>query len=158
MKLFEINARMRELMETVDDDGLITTEAMDELVALQVDGQEKVEDVACYIKELRAEATAVKAEADVLAKRAKAAANRADGLENYLAAQMDQMGMDKYSSPRVALSYRTSKAVEADVGLLPPIYVKVKTEPDKVALAAVLKAGNKVPGAYLVERRRLNIK
>ena len=50
------------------------------LTALSMEREAKLENVACWIKNLRAEAAAIKAEKDALAKREKAAAKKAEDL------------------------------------------------------------------------------
>lgn len=53
------------------------------------------------------------------------------------------------------LAVRKSESVEVDdPEALPPAFVRTKTEPDKAAIKAALKAGDKVPGARLVENEK----
>ena len=159
MKIYEINEQLRQLLETNNEDGLIESETFDQIIAFQADRGEKLEWLGLHVKELRAEAQAIKAEADVLYKRATSANKRADGIENYLTFVMTDAQLDKFQTNRLALSFRNSKAVEiVSEALIPKDYFRIKREPDKVALSADLKDGKDIPGATLVERRRLQVK
>lgn len=159
MKIYEINEELRRLLETTNEDGLIEPEAFDRIIELQATRGDKMEWLGLHVKELRAEAQAVKAEADALYKRATSASKRADGIENYLTFLMTDGELDKFQTNRLTLSFRSSKAVEVtSEALIPKEYFRIKREPDKVALSADLKAGKEIPGAALVERRRIQVK
>lgn len=156
MKLYDIDIEIRNLLSQANDDGEISDDVADRLTELAIAREAKIEGAACFVKELDAEAVAIRNEEKALADRRKALESKAEHITNWLDYVL---GGEKFSTPRVALSYRSSKAVEVtDVTLLPADYVRTKIEPDKVALAADLKAGQAIPGAYLIERRRLQIK
>ena len=72
--LYEID---NEILSCVD---LETGEVIDteKLDALQMEREKKVEAVACWVKDLKAEAEAIKAEKQILADRQKAAENKAE--------------------------------------------------------------------------------
>ena len=110
------------------------------------------------MKDLLAEAEAIKAEEQALAKRRKQAENKADWLKRYVAQALEG---EKFKTPRVAISYRTSEAVEIlDEDLIPEEFLMIKTEykPDKKAIKDELKVGGEVEGAVLVKRTSLQIK
>ena len=91
--LYEID---QEILACVDQD---TGEILDtaKLDALQMEREKKLEGVALWVKDLKAEAAAVKEEADKLSARKKALDNKIDGLKNWL---LYALGGDKLKTPR----------------------------------------------------------
>ena len=157
MTLYEINS---ELLNLIDEE---TGEVLDyeKFVELNLARDEKIENIGLWIKDLKAEASALKAEKDALAKRQKTAENKAERLTNYL--QMMLEG-EKFKTPRLSVSYRTSKAVEVDNEFLSwamangEQYLRYKEpEVDKTAVKEALEKGE-VPHAALVERVSVTIK
>ncbi len=124
---------------------------------LQGERDEKIEGIALAIKEARAEAVALKAEKDSLAKREKAAKNKADSLAGYLDGYLCGK---KFKTAKVAISYRKSEAVDiAEDAVLPPAFLIPQPDKvDKVGIKKALKAGEVIAGAKLVEHNNLMIK
>ena len=58
---------------------------IDKLNELELERDAKIENVACWIKELKAEAEAIKAEKLALAERQRVAENKAESLKKWLA-------------------------------------------------------------------------
>lgn len=150
--------------ETVSQDGLpiSETEALGWLEsALQrIEGERdhKAVNIACFIKNLRAEAEALKAEKLRLAKRQSAAERTAERLQTYLEQWLP--AGTKIKDARAALSWRRSEFVEltAEAAELPDDYVRVKREPDLTAIKTALKEGQSLPFARLGERQTLQVK
>ena len=84
MNLYEINA---EIMACVDEETgeIIDTAKLDQL---RMTFGEKVEGIALYIKNLAAEAAAIKAEKDKLGERQRICENKVASLKNYLQANL----------------------------------------------------------------------
>lgn len=166
MKLYEIVDTYRRMMDTLEIDPdtgeLANPEVLDDLAAQEANFDEKIETIACYIKELRADAKAIKEEETVLKTRRQSTERKAEWLKEYLSNCMTQMGKDKFKTPRCALSFRASQSVRViDLQLFADCaeFVRVKPpEPNKEAIKAALHAGRQVPGAELVETRSLQIK
>lgn len=157
MTLYEINS---EMLNLIDEE---TGEVLDyeKFVELNLARDEKIENIGLWIKDLKAEASALKAEKDALAKRQKTAENKAESLTRYL--QMMLEG-EKFKTPRLSVSYRTSKAVEVDNEFLKwamsngEQYLRFKEpEVDKTTLKEALEKGE-VPHAAIVERVGVVIK
>lgn len=162
MRLYEINAALEELLNQVDPETGELVCDMDALEALSIEREEKLEGLALYCKNLTAEAEAIKAEKLALEKRQKAALNRAEKARDFLARML---AGEKFTTPKVAVSWRTSQAVQLDDDFLPwamqygDQYLSYKDpDPDKKAIAAALKAGEAVPGAELVTNLNMQIK
>lgn len=161
--LYELDAMIESLLEQEDPETGELLCDMEQLEAVLMERDTKIENIALYIKNKTAEAEAIKTEKMNLEKRQKAAANKAERakgfLEEYLKGQ-------KFSTPKVAVSYRTSKAVILLPGFMEWAnqhneFLRYKDpEPDKTAITAALKAGDKNLAAYaeLVETKSMSIK
>lgn len=103
--LYEIN---EQILNCVDMETGEIIDA-DKLQDLQLAFDEKVEGIACWIKNLLSDASAIKAEKDALAEREKACKNKAESLKNYLSSVLSGT---KFKSPKVSISYRKSESVE----------------------------------------------
>lgn len=126
--------------------------------ALNMAFEEKVENIACYIKNLSSDIQAFKAEEEQLAKRRKNNEKKVEYLKRLLA---DNMGGQKFSTTRCEVSFRKSETVEVeDVALIPADLLRVKTtvEPNKTAIKALLKDGQGVIGCRLIENQNVQIK
>ena len=152
--LYEIDAAILNCcdMETGE---IIDADALD---ALMMEREQKIENIALYIKNLTADAAAYKAEKEAFAAREAQAANKADRLKKYLTAALNGQ---KFSTARCAVSFRRSEMVEIDEeGVIPAEYLKetVKQTPDKTAIKAAIKAGQEISGCHLVENQNITIK
>ncbi len=151
MKLYELNNRLEAILnqgEFIDHE---TGKILDnsDLDNLELTMAEKVEGTLCYIKEQTALATALKAEADALAKRAKTAKAKAERTTAYLAHHVKGQ---EFSTARAELKWRKSTKVEiTDFKLIPLEYTTTKTTTtaDKTAIKAELKKGVEISGAKL---------
>jgi hypothetical protein len=133
---------------------IIDTEQLDKLT---MEREAKLENVACWIKELKAEAEALKAEKMAFAKRQQVAENKMESLKKYLAYALDGQA---FKTVRASVTFRKSQAVEiADIYKLDENYLRYKEpEADKTAIKEALKAGQTVAGATLVENTSVIIK
>ena len=161
--LYEID----QAVLTVLEDGLVFDPDSGEILwdeenfaELEIHRTDKMENVALYIKGLESDASAIKAEEKALAERRSIKEKKAERLRDYLTRSMEAFGDTKLETPRVALSFRKSEAVDIwDADELPPIYWKqAAPTPDKAAIKKAIKSGEEVSGASLVERRNLQIK
>ena len=158
MTLYDINEQIRNAIEFGCDPE--TGEIIDiaALRELEMARDEKIENICLFIKDLRAEVAAIKAEKDSLDTRMKASAKEADSLTTYL---QQELAGEKFKTSRCAISYRKTQAVMiTEESLLPDSYIrrKVIEEPDKVAIREALKAGKEVAGACLEDRQSITIK
>ena len=153
MTLYELTEQIRILSEQewVDPD---TGEILDEDVAnalntLTISRDEKIENIGLWIKDTLAEAEAIKEEKRKLEIRQRQKERLAESLKRYLDYVL---AGQKFSSPRVAISFRTvvnGKTVIDDPTLIPMAFQKVVTEPIKSEISKAIKAGMDVPGAHL---------
>ena len=137
--------------------GEITDETLFKLDELELARDDKALAVAAYLLGERAEAKAVKEQADRLAARARAHKARADRLLNYLRSNLPD-GL-KLSDARVQIGWRRSTAVEVDDDAsLPDALTRITVTADKTAIKEALKAGEDVPGARLVTRNSVSVR
>lgn len=162
MTLYEIDNAIREVLESAADPEtgeLVDEELLEQYDKLIMDRDQKVENIGLYIKNLEADAAAIKAEAKNLTARAKAAENKAEHLRNYM--QFCLNGQ-KFQSPRLSVSFRRSQKVEVDQNRLfeiPDDYLRYKEpEVDKKRVSEALKAGEDIPGCTLVDSVSMIIK
>lgn len=162
MKLYEINEELRSLMEMVSVDeetgevlGDIDFDRINDLV---LERDEKIENIALFIKELRAEIEAMKTEVKKFNERIGVKTNKIKSLSNYLDFILTGMHSTRFETSRVVVSYRKSEAVEVEENRLPKKYMKVELSPDKTMIKNLIKSGQTVRGAHLIERRNIQIK
>ena len=157
----------QDILDCVD---LETGEILDteKLDALQMEREAKLEGVALWIKDMKAEAEAVKAEADKLTTRKKALDNKIEGLKTWLLVALDG---EKLKTPRCNV-YQTHSQRVAIVGdekdLIawierhaedPRDYIRYK-EPElrKDEIKKALKDGKEIEYAVLEETESVVIK
>ena len=158
MTLYEIDQSILDLVDP--ETGEIAD--YDAFEQLQMDREKKIENIGLWIKDLKAEAAAIKAEISSQQERAKSAERKAARLEGYLESVL---AGSKFTTPRLSVSWRKSQAVAFDVDEdafceAHPNFAIVKTEikPDRKTIANALKAGVSVPGAYLEDRVNMQIR
>lgn len=158
MQLWQINQALEEAFERcIDPETGEILEDTSELDELALARDEKIENTALYIKNLKAEAEAIRAEEKKLADRRRAAENRAEWLKNYLS---NNLAGEKFSTARVAISFRRSESLKIDdIWSIPDEYMRYKDpEPDKTMLKKAIKAGQYFEGVELVETQNIQIK
>ncbi len=129
----------------------------DRLNELQMAFDDKVENIALWIKDLLAEAEAVKTEKNNLAKRQQACENKAKSLKEYLS---KFLAGEKFKTSKVSISYRKSESVEVeDITKLDNDYLKYSDPTvDKTKVKKALKDGIELEGVKLVENNNIQIK
>lgn len=153
MKLYEIDEAITKCVDAETGE-IIDAEQLDKLY---MEKEEKLENIALWIKDLKAEAEALKAEKMAFAERQKVAENKMESLKKYLAYALDGKA---FKTTRASVSFRKSQAVEiSDIYKLDENYLRYKEpEADKTAIKEALKAGKTVAGATLVENTSVIIK
>ena len=110
--LYEITREYLEALDHLEIDEetgeILNAEELDKLAGAF---DEKVESVACYIKNLTAFAGDLKEEEANLAKRRKSAEKKVDYLKTFLSSCMDAAGRDKFNGVKANVSFRKSVAV-----------------------------------------------
>ena len=160
--LYEITADILSCVD-LETGEILDTEKLD---ALQMEREAKLEGVALWVKDLKAEAAAVKEEADKLNARKKALDNKIDWLKNWLLMALDG---EKLSTPRCKVYQTHSQRVViddekalVDMLMTSPFGVKFlrvkEPEIDKNALKDSMKQGYEYEFAHLEETESVVIK
>jgi hypothetical protein len=159
MTLYEIEEQIQQALDAAVDaeTGEIYPEAYGAVEALEMIRAEKIEATACYIKNRSANAAAIANEIKSLQARKRAEEKRAEGAMSYLRYFLNGQ---KFNSPKVAITYRTSQSVEIDdIKNIPEEYLRYKDpEPDKTALKKAIKDGVNIPGVHLTNKLNMQIK
>ena len=161
MTLYEIDKMITDLADP--ETGEITDfEALDNL---QMARDQKIENIACYYKNLVSDAEAIKAEKDALTERQKAAENKAARLKEYLSYALRG---EKFSTPQCPVTFRKTTSVNVDNPSAAIEWAEMNghkecvrykaPEISKSELGKVLKTGQEVPGAALVEGLSVGVK
>ena len=151
MKLYEIDNAILDCID-LETGEVIDTERLD---ALQMERDAKIENVACWIKDLRAENEAIKSEKQKLDSRRKVNDNKIESLMGWLNYALNGT---KFKTGKCAISFRTSESVEVtEEGLeaLMKEHDELLTykspEPNKKAIKDAIKDGLSVAGVQLVQ-------
>ena len=151
MKLYEIDNAILECID-METGEIIDAEKLD---ALNMERDAKIENVVLWIKDLKAEAEAIKAEKLALAERQKIAENKVESLKKWVAYAL---GGQKFSTAKCAVSFRNTESVEVtEEGLeaLMKEHDELLTyeapEPNKKAIKDAIKDGLSVAGVQLVQ-------
>ena len=169
MTLYDIDAQIAALDGAAEDDMLIDAETGElisvsqALDALRMERETKLENVACWVKNLSAESDAIREEESRLMKRRKAAETKAANLKAWLLAAMTREDgtTDKLKTGRVMVSVkRNPPSTVVDDALLPSTYkvAKITYQANKELIKRELLAGGEVPGAHLEYGRSVVIK
>lgn len=170
MNIWQIDAKMAEIIALAEDEELVDLETGEvvtvgqALERLEMAREEKIENAALAVKNLTAQAAAIKAEEDSLSKRRKALESKAEDFKRYLIAALTREDgtSDKVTTPRAAVSVRLNpaKVVISNEAQLPKEFFRetVTVSLDKAQLKEVLSRGIAVPGATLERGRSVVIK
>ena len=133
--LYEIDQSILALADP--ETGEITD--FEKLEELQLEREAKIENVALWYKNLKAEAEMVKAEKQALEARQKACENKAERLRQYLESAL---AGEKFTTTKVQCSFRNSTSVHITAPeQIATEYLRIKTEPDKKAISEAIKSG-----------------
>ena len=153
MTIYEIDAKIAGCI--TDDGEIINIELFD---ALQIERGLKIENVACWYKNLLADAESISIEGKILKERETRIRSKADSLKMYLTNVL--LG-EKFNSPRAAINWRRSdETVINDEDTVPMEFknAKITYTPDKTRIKAAILAGQAVPGAAVVPKNNIQIK
>ena len=161
MKIWEIDDAIEKLIDPETGE----LKDFEAFAALNMERSRKIEGMAVWVKNLTAEARALKAEEDNLAQRRKVLTNRAEGLKKYLS---KITGGEAFKSTKAQISFRATSSLNVfDV----PSTAKwleengfddyvTYSEPsvDKTAVKQLLKTVEVIPGCVIEQGTSISIK
>lgn len=170
MNLYDISDELLTTIELgvdVDTGEVLDGEDLQRKIdSLKIDLNEKLVNIACFIKNLDAEAEAIKNEKQKLAQRQKSCENKAEWLRKYIDGYLksvvaeDKINKFKLNDARAQIGYRKSQSVNiSDESKIDESYkIPQPSKIDKTAIKDAIKAGKEVAGAELVTNMNLTIK
>ncbi len=160
MTLYDIDNRLQELVDPETGE-IADYEAFE---ALDMERNRKLENMACWIKNMKADVDGIAAEVKALQARKTAIAKRAERIAGYL---QEALAGQKFETPKCSITYRNSTAVVIGDSATVVEYLEshghtdcvTYAEPkiDKNELKKLLNDGE-VPGASLEKRQNMQIK
>lgn len=168
MKLYELRREYEDLSNLWETGEIPDEAARDTLEGITGEAEEKADNIACMVKNLNAEAKAMKEEEDRLSERRKALEHKADYLKKYLLDNLTLMGLKSVKTARNAISVRqavpqvivenedqfvawATMEHEEFLKITPPA-------PNKTAIRDALKNGEELPGAKLEAKPYITIR
>lgn len=162
MTLYEINNQIANFDPEVDEDTgeLLNADLLDRL---NMDRDAKIESICLYIKNLDAEANAIKSEKQSLDERQKQKERKRDSLKKYLESAL---AGEKFETAKCKVSFRKTTSVSigdlfypwAEANAPELLRITQKVEPDKAAIKEALKNGMEMVDAELTEGVSLSVK
>lgn len=157
MKLYEINDGIATLRDfNVDPE---TGEILDmpekdinEMIeVLKLDREEKIENIACLIKEIRVETEAMEKVKRRYESWIKVRRRRMDYLKTYM--EMNMLPDEKVKTVRASVFWKKNPdSIQVDFNYLPTAYYKIRDpEANKTAIKEAMDAGKEIPGAWIQE-------
>ena len=152
MTLYEVSEAIETAFNLAVDPttGEVNDEQLYLLDLLEMERDKKIENIACLIKNYKADAAALKAEKDAFQKRQKQAENKVESLTNYLQSVLNG---EKFSTDRCAISFRKTSKVVLDEGYtvfdIDTHYLSMADPTlNKVEIKKALDAGVKIEGVH----------
>ncbi|MDE6579934.1 MAG: siphovirus Gp157 family protein [Ruminiclostridium sp.] len=152
MNLYEI---AQQILSLADEETCEITD-FEQLDKLQMEREQKLENIALWIKNLAAEEAALTAEKQAFEKRIKRVKTLKEKLMRYLS---EILNGETFKTSKVICKFRKSQSVKVDnVLALPKEYIRYQNpEADKNAIKKAINEGKEVAGAELVTTLNLHI-
>jgi hypothetical protein len=161
-RLREIPEIMRAFLEEYSseecsDDRRLTIEF--ELEKMDMQFTDFLTGACTFLGECDANEGIWKSEIDRLREKQQSAKAKAERTRNFIKELMLRRGVEKIDTGLYNLSFRKSEAVVVtDEALLARVFIRAKTEVDKVAVKMAIKDGQIVNGAFIVSNKNLQIR
>ena len=167
MKLYEIANDYEALIESIES-GEIPEEAIaDTLEGIEALLEDKADNIACLIKNIKADVQAIRAEELNLAERRKSKESQIERLTTYLSETLQRVGISKMETVRNKISFRKSESVSvADEGAFiawamgnhDDLLTYKDPTINKTAIKKALSSGEEIEGAVIENKLNIQIK
>lgn len=166
MKLYEIANDYIALIEAIENGELPEEAITDTLEAIKAEIEDKADNIACLLKNIEADITAIKAEEDRLKERRQQKERTCKRVEQYLSDTLLKLGVAKVETARNKITFRKSESVEIDKETFIAWASKnrndllkyAQPEPKKTEIKNAIKGGAEIVGATLVKKQNIQIK
>jgi hypothetical protein len=160
--LFNISQEYKEIMLEIEmAEGEITPEIAERLDAVSSSIEVKAQNYSFIMKAYETNNTIIDAEMERLKILKARNARNVDSLKQRLKGAMEDMGVQKITTPLISVSFRKSESVEVEDEKLIPMEYKVRKEEwkvDKTKIKEAIKSGAVVLGASISSNNNLQIK
>ena len=161
MTLYELTGQYQELLDMAEAEDVDPQVIADTLEAVGGEIEDKAENYACIIKQLEADAVALKAEEDRLAARRKSVENNIRNMKATLQNAMYATGKTKFKTNLFSFGIQKNPAslFIADMDMVPGRFMVPQPDlPDKAAIKEYLKENGDQSWAQLTQGESLRIR
>jgi type I site-specific restriction-modification system R (restriction) subunit len=166
MKLYEVANDYLALMQAIDEDEIPEEAIADTLEAIKGEIEIKADNIACLLKNIESDISAIKAEENRLAERRKAKEKSHERIKQYLSETLQKLGINKVETARNNIAFRKSESVEIDADTFfswaqvhrDDLLTYAEPKPNKTEIKRALKDGAEIVGACLVNKQNIQIK
>jgi hypothetical protein len=161
MTLYELTGQYRELLDMAECGDVDAGTLMDTLEALNGEIEDKAEGYACIIKQLEADAIALKTEEDRLEARRKSIEHNIRRMKQVLQNAMYSTGKTKFKTNLFSFGIQKNPASVfiGDMDQVPERFMIPQPDlPDKAAIKEYLKANGDQSWAQLQQGESLRIR
>ena len=167
MKLYEIAVEYQNFLEAIENGDIPEEAIIDTLESITSILEDKADNIACLIKNMSAEAEAIKAEEAKLSERRKAKEKQVDRLKEYLSTTLLASGYTKIETARNKITFRKSESVAVDdeaefikwaMGNDDAYLTYKEPTINKTAVKEALKNGIELNGVRIESKQNLQIK
>lgn len=168
MTLYDIRAEYLRLLDDIANEVIPEEAINDTLDGVEAELVDKIDNVACYVKGITAEAEAIKTEIAALQKRQKAKQREADRLIDYIYTTMSETGQRKIETPRNKLTIKQNPeavTITNDAAFIEwaqehndELLTYTTPRINKTKIKQAIKAGETVPMCSITREERLEIK
>jgi hypothetical protein len=165
MKLYELANDYMDLMQAIEDGEIPEDAIADTLEAVKGEIEVKADNIACMLKNLEADAKAIKAEEERLAERRKAKEKTHGRIKQYLSNMLQNMGIGEVETARNKITFRKSESVDVDDNFVcwaaefrDDLLTFTPPTANKTAIKKALKDGAEIPGVQLITNQNIQIK
>lgn len=153
--IYELKDQIKACIQ-LDEEHVVDTEDgeilnLQQFEALQMERDQKIEGMCCYIKNKLAEANTLSHRSGVIRKEV-------ERCKAYLAGALYG---EKFETPRCKITWRKSEICNVlNIDAVPEEYkrTKVTVDADKTAIKKAIKAGAEIPGAEVIQKLNMTLK
>ncbi len=158
MKLYELTEQYNRLLELAEDTD--ASAFQDALEHLTDSINEKAENIAHVLQQMKSDINTLKDEEKRLKERRMTLERKQEHLRWYLQQELESADINQVKSARFTISLRNNaaKVQITDDDLIPRDYKVASYTVDKKSLKEALEHGMEIKGASLVQERSLNIR
>lgn len=162
MKLYELTNELRSLeAEFEQNEGEVQNANLVKLEQVSTNFNEKITNIARLVKNLEAEANAIREEEKRLAKKRRSKEKQIEWLKDYIKNAMLQTETSSVKDAIISVSIRNTQpklVITNENAIKDERFIRIKREINKSALKDAIKSGEEIEGVSLEENKALFIK